>query len=78
MLNLLIGGKFGTGDIKIKQLPLLANGCNIGVTFSDVLCAVRIEILAKAELSISHFRPDIDSFSHRIRHLWFLLAQTAD
>lgn len=47
-----------------------------GVTFSDVLCAVRIEILGKAELSISHFRPHIDNSSPTIRHLWFLLTQT--
>jgi hypothetical protein len=64
-----------------KQCPLVPNTTawykKKGVTFSDVLCAIRIEILAKAELSISHFKPDMNSFSHRIRHLWFLLTQTA-
>lgn len=45
------------------------------VTFSDVLCAVRLEIWRKAELSISHFHPDVGSYSAKIRHLWFLLTQ---
>lgn len=45
------------------------------VTFSDVLSAVRLEIWRKAKLSISHFQPDVGSYSARIRHLWFLLTQ---
>ncbi|MCB9351085.1 MAG: hypothetical protein H6573_26810 [Lewinellaceae bacterium] len=45
------------------------------VTFSDVLSAVRLEIWRKAELSISHFQPDVGSYSAKIRHLWFLLTQ---
>lgn len=45
------------------------------VTFSDVLSAVRLEIWRKAELSISHFKPDVGSYSAKIRHLWFLLTQ---
>ena len=45
------------------------------VTFSDVLAEVRFEIWRNAKLSISHFKPDIDSYSARIRHLWFLLTQ---
>ena len=47
------------------------------VTFSDVLAAVRLEILQKAKLSISLFKPNVDSFHAKIRHLWFLLTQTA-
>lgn len=46
------------------------------VTFSDVLSAVRLEILQKSKLSISLFKPDIRSYSPEIRHLWFLLTQT--
>ena len=46
-----------------------------GVTFSDVLSAVRLEIWRKAELSISHFQPHVGSYSAKIRHLWFLLTQ---
>ena len=46
------------------------------VTFSDVLSAVRLEILRKSKLSISLFKPDIGSYSPQIRHLWFLLTQT--
>jgi len=45
------------------------------VTFSDVLCAVRLEILQKSKLSISPFQPDIGSYSAKIRHLWFLITQ---
>jgi len=45
------------------------------VTFSDVLCAVRIEIWRKAKLSTSLFKPHIGSYSAKIRHLWFLLTQ---
>lgn len=45
------------------------------VTFSDVLAEVRFQIWRNAKLSTSHFKPDIDSYSDRIRHLWFLLTQ---
>jgi hypothetical protein len=45
------------------------------VTFSDILAAVRLEILRKAKLSTSLFQPDIGSYSNKIRHLWFLLTQ---
>jgi DDE superfamily endonuclease len=46
------------------------------ITLSDVITAVRFEILRNSKLSISHFKPDIESFSANIRHLWFLLTQT--
>lgn len=45
------------------------------VTFSDVLSEVRFEIWKNSKLLISHFKPDIDSYSAKIRHLWFLLTQ---
>lgn len=46
------------------------------VTFSDVLAAVRLEIFQNAKLSTSLFKPDVESYSAKIRHLWFLLTQT--
>ena len=46
-----------------------------GVTFSDVLAAVRLEIFQKAKLLISHENRLIDSYSDNIRTLWFLLTQ---
>ncbi len=45
------------------------------ITFSDVLCAVRLEIWRKAKLSTSLFKPHIGNYSAKIRHLWFLLTQ---
>ncbi len=45
------------------------------VTFSDVLAAVRLEILRKTKLSISNGKPLIQSYPEKIRHLWFLLTQ---
>lgn len=48
-----------------------------GVTFSDALAAVRLEILAKSKLSTSYFKPDIGSLSDTVRHLWFLLTHAA-
>jgi len=47
------------------------------ITFSDVLAAVRLELLQKAKLSTSYFKPDVESYSAKIRHLWFLLTQAA-
>ena len=46
-----------------------------GVTFSDVLAAVRLEIIQKAKLLISHENRLIDSYSDNVRTLWFLLTQ---
>ena len=46
-----------------------------GVTFSDVLAAVRLEIFQKAKLLISHEKYLINSYSDNIRTLWFLLTQ---
>jgi len=46
-----------------------------GVTFSDVLAAVRLEIFQKARLLISHENRLIDSYSDNVRTLWFLLTQ---
>jgi len=45
------------------------------VTFSDVLATVRIEILRKTKFSISNGEPLVQSYSEKIRHLWFLLSQ---
>ena len=45
------------------------------VTFSDVLTAVRLELWQKAKLSTSYFHPHVQSYSAKIRHLWFLLTQ---
>lgn len=64
-----------------KQCPIKPNSTawykKEGVTFADVHAAVRMEIFSKAKLSTSHLMPDVESFSHRIRHLWFLLTQAA-
>jgi len=46
-----------------------------GVTFSDVLTAVRLEIFQKKKLLISHEKRLINSYSDKIRTLWFLLTQ---
>ena len=46
-----------------------------GVTFSDVLSAVRLEIWAKSKLSTSLFNADIGSYQAKIRYLRFLLTQ---
>lgn len=45
------------------------------VTFSDVLSAVRLEILREAELSRSSFQTDMESNFTKICHPWFLLTQ---
>jgi len=45
------------------------------ITFSDVLAAVRIHIWTKFKLSISPDKPHINSYHHKIRHLWFLITQ---
>lgn len=47
-----------------------------GVTFSDVLAAVRLEIFQKSELLISPVNSLVNSYSDNIRILWFLLTQT--
>ena len=46
-----------------------------GVTFSDVLTAVRLEIFQKPKLLISHEKHLVNSYSENIRTLWFLLTQ---
>lgn len=46
-----------------------------GVTFSDILAAVRMEIFSHSKLSISTKIPLIDSYSKKIRQLWYLLTQ---
>ena len=62
-----------------QRQPIQPNGTawyrKKAITFSDVLCAVRLEIWQKAKLSTSHFKPDVGSYSAKIRHLWFLLTQ---
>jgi len=45
------------------------------VTFSDVLAAVRIEILRKTKFSISNGKTLMHNYSENIRHLRFLLTQ---
>lgn len=45
------------------------------ITFSDVLTAVRIEILRKTKFSISNGKTLMHSYSEKIRHLRFLLTQ---
>jgi DDE superfamily endonuclease len=45
------------------------------VTFSDILAAVRIEILRKSKFSISNGKPLMQSYPEKIRHLWLLLTQ---
>lgn len=45
------------------------------VTFSDVLAAVRINILRKTKFSISNGKALVQSYPDKIRHLWFLLTQ---
>ena len=44
------------------------------VTFSDVLAALRVEILRKTKFSISNGKPLMQNYPEKIRHLWFLLA----
>jgi len=46
-----------------------------GVTFSDVLATVKLEIFQKAKLLTSHENSLINSYSNNIRTLWFLLTQ---
>lgn len=46
-----------------------------GVTFSDVLAAVKLEIFQKSKLFISPENSLINSYSDNIRNLWFLLTQ---
>ena len=46
-----------------------------GVTFSDVLAAVRLELFQKTKLLISHEKYLINSYSDNVRTLWFLLTQ---
>ena len=62
-----------------KQQPIEPNATawyqKKNVTFSDVLAAVRIEILSKTKFSISNGKPLMQSYSEKIRHLWFLLTQ---
>ena len=56
-----------------QQAPIQPNSTawysKKAVTFSDVLCAVRLEIWRKAKLSTSLFKPHIGSYSAKIRHL---------
>ena len=46
-----------------------------GVTFSDVLAAVRVEIFQKTKLLISHENSLVNSYSDKIETLYFLLTQ---
>lgn len=46
-----------------------------GVTFSDVLAAVRLEIFQTTQLSISPQKSLINSYQQKIKTLWFLLTQ---
>lgn len=46
------------------------------VTFSDVLAAVRLEILHKTQFSTSHEITLIKSYTQKIRQLCFILTQT--
>lgn len=46
-----------------------------GVTFSDVLAAVRLAIFQKSKLLISHENSLVNSYSNKIRTLWFLITQ---
>lgn len=48
-----------------------------GVTFSDVLTAVRLEIFQTPQLLISPQNSLINSYQQKIKALWFLLTQTA-
>jgi len=46
-----------------------------GVTFSDVLAAVRLKIFQKTKLFTSHENSLVNSYSDNIRTLWLLLTQ---
>jgi len=46
-----------------------------GVTFSDVLAAVRLAIFQKSKLLISYENSLVNSYSNKIRTLWFLITQ---
>jgi len=46
-----------------------------GVTFSDVLTAVRVEIFQKTKPLISHKNSLVNSYSDKIETLYFLLTQ---
>jgi len=62
-----------------KQQPIQPNATawyrKKGVTFSDVLAAVRLEFLSKSKLLISNGKPLMQSYPEKIRHLWYLLTQ---
>jgi hypothetical protein len=45
------------------------------VTFSDVLAAVRLEILRKTKFSISYTEPLMKNYPEKIRHLWSIITQ---
>lgn len=46
-----------------------------GVTFSDALAAVRLEIFQRTQLFISPQKSLVNSYQQRIKTLWFLLTQ---
>ena len=46
-----------------------------GVTFSDVLAAVRLEIFQKKKLLIRHEKTLVNSYFGKVKTLWFLLTQ---
>lgn len=46
------------------------------ITFSDVLAAVRLDLLSKTKFSISHGKAHMENYLDKIRHLRFLLTQT--
>jgi len=48
-----------------------------GVTFSDVLAAVRLEIFQRTQLFTSPQNSLVDNYQQKIRSLWFMLTQAA-
>jgi hypothetical protein len=48
-----------------------------GLTFSDILAAVRARIWRQNQLSTSGFKPEVDNYRETIRFLWSVLANAA-
>jgi len=62
-----------------QQKEIQANACawykKTHITFSDVLAAVRLELLSKVKLLTSNNQPLVNSYSEKIRFLWQMLTQ---
>lgn len=48
-----------------------------GLTFSDILAAVRARIWRQNQLSTSGFKPEVDNYRETMRFLWSVLTNAA-